>query len=66
MGTVSDLSLKSQDLQGPGGIMCDHLFICMVLVIINNNILNYGEKSIVNQMNIDRLKRSAPYLLIII
>ena len=26
MGTVSDLSLKSQDLQGPGGIMCDHLF----------------------------------------
>ena len=27
MGTVSDLSLKSQDLQGPGGIMCDHLLI---------------------------------------
>ena len=26
MGSVSDLSLKSQDLQGPGGIMCDHLF----------------------------------------
>ena len=27
MGTVSDLSLKSLDIQRPGGIMCDHLFI---------------------------------------
>ena len=25
MGTVSDLSLKSLDIQRPGGIMCDHL-----------------------------------------
>ena len=33
MGTVSDLSLKLQDLQGPGGIMCDHLFIFIYLFI---------------------------------
>ena len=26
MGTVSDSFLKSQNLQGPEGIMCDHLF----------------------------------------
>ena len=31
MGTVSDLSLKSIDIQRPGGIMCDHLLILIFL-----------------------------------
>ena len=48
MGTVSDLSLKSQYLQGPGCIMCDHLLV-----------YNLKEKAIIwMRCNIDDIKKS--------
>ena len=37
MGTVSNLSLKSLDIQRPGGIMCDHLLSLVYQVKITLN-----------------------------
>ena len=37
MGIVSNLSLKSLDIQRPGGIMCDHLFKYVIEILLLDN-----------------------------
>ena len=48
MGTISDLSLKSLDIQRPGGIMCDHLLFNVIINFIYFGYFNQNYHKVKN------------------